>query len=404
MVLDLTAFDPILKSHYVKKRIWHLAELKNPFYSKVSRNKKAGGKHIVQPIDFENPTGGSADIAKAISNTGASNYEDFVITRSKNYQVALIDNETIHASMENENAFLPALKEISKAFKAAGRRDAWQLYRTSGGAKGRLESGTTLTGAVANLDDHADAFNFQVGEKVAFAENNGTGALRDSGAVLTVSAIDRENGQITFSANLNTVTGIADTDYMFADGDFGANAAGLGSWLPTDRSVLTTAYFGVTRSEDEDRLGGIYRDSTGEPIDEALQKLTASVAKHGGAPDYAFMNPETLSDLLLIVGAKSRYEMTVVKGQAQIGFKGFNIVAGGREITCVGDVNCPTNLLYVLQMDTWTLHSAGESPMFLDRDGLLQRSTNADSYEVRVGGYRNLGCSAPGYNGVAKLA
>lgn len=404
MALDLTAFDPVLKSHYVDKKIYHLADLKNPFLSMVPKNTKAGGKHIVQPIDFDNPGGGSADIAKAISNSTTSQYDDFVLTRAKNYQVAYIDNETIEASKGDRNSFLPALVEIDKAFKQAGRRLSRQLYRSRGGYIGRLEAGTTLAGAVANLDDHADAFNFQIGMKVAFASTDGTsGSLRDSGATLTVTAIDREGGTVTFGGNLSTIASIADTDYMFADGDFGACVAGLADWLPPDTSGLGTAFYGVTRSSDADRLGGIRRTANGEPLDETLQKLAATIAKHGGEPDYVFMNPETLSDLLLLVGSKSTYEMTQVKGRAGIGFRGAVINCGGFDVTCVGDVSCPSNRAYMVQMNTWTLHSAGATPMFLQRDNLLLRSATADSYECRVGGYQNLGCSAPSYNGVAVL-
>lgn len=399
---NLTTFDPVLKSHYVKKKVAMLADLKAPFAGMVKRNDKAGGKHIVQPIDFENPRGGSATISKALANLNPSLYEDFVLTRTKNYQIANIDNETIEASMSDENAFVKALGETDKAFKAAGRRDAWQMYRTLGGAKGVIGASTTVTTAVCVLSDAADAFNFQKGELCTFAAADGTGSERNSGGTLTVSSIDRENGEITFTANIDTNTGTVAGDYIFAEGDFGLNMAGLASWLPIDRTVLTTSFYGVTRSDDEDRLGGIYRNSVGEPIDEALIKLTGSIGKHGGMPDVAFVNPETLTDLDLILGSKVRY--AEVKGRAGIGFKGITVSAGGHEVKVFGDVNCPTNRLYVLTLDTWTLHSAGGTPKFLNRDGLLMRSATADEYECRIGSYRNLGCCAPSYNGVAQLA
>lgn len=403
MALDTTAYDPILKEHYVKKKIHELADLgRAPFLAMVPKNTKAGGKRIVQPIDYDNPSGGSATIAKAITNAGNSQYEDFQLTVSTNYQIANIDNLTIESSQTDENAFKPAIREIDKAFKAAGRRDAWQIYRTKGGAKGQVAN-TSYATTVLTLIDKADAFNFQKGDVIT-ADTVDGGGTEHSGT-LTVDSLQREDGTVTMTANLSTgISAIATNDYLFAEGDYDGNIAGLASWLPAGSgrsTALSTAFYGVTRSTDADRLGGIYRDSSGEPLDEALQKLTASVVKHGGQPDCVFMNPETLSDLELLLGAKVRYGSETVAG---IGFEHIKVSVAGRTLKLYGDVNCPSNRMYVLQMDTWTLHSVGPTPHFLQRDSLLLRSATADTYEVRVGGYRQLGCSAPSFNGVAALS
>ena len=138
MALDTTSFDPMLKVHYVKKRVYPLADLKNPTLASIGKDPKAGGKHYLQPIDFENPTGGSATFAKALANTGASSYEDLALTRVKDYQLAEVDNETMEASVNNADAFMPAFKEINKAFKQAGRALSIKLFRTKGGAIGRI--------------------------------------------------------------------------------------------------------------------------------------------------------------------------------------------------------------------------------------------------------------------------
>ncbi len=400
--LDLTAFDPILKSHYSKQRIFDLADLKNPFFSMVPKNPKAGGKHYVQPIDFDNPQGGNANLGTAITNYGASKYEDFIITRKKHYQIANIDNETIHASMGNENAFMPALREIDKAFRAAGRSLARKLYRTSGGAIGVVDSTTVLASTSLVLDDAADAFNFQVGMVLKFDDVDGGGPGVHAGSV-TVTDIDRENATITVNTNLTpAITGIALGDYIFVEGDYDLCPSGLADWVPA-AAPSSTAFYGVDRTTDIDRLGGLRRTANGEPLRESLIKGCATIEKHGGTPSHVFVNPETASDLLLEIDGKVRYDMHTIKGRAKVGFRGAMIVAGNSEVMCIGDVNCPTNKMYILQMDTWMLHSAGSVPMFLNRDGLLQRGGTTDDYECRVGCYFNLGCRAPGYNMVVNL-
>ena len=50
-------------------------------------------------------------------------------------------------------------------------------------------------------------------------------------------------------------------------------------------------------------------------------------------------------------------------------------------------------------MNVWKLYSLGKAPRILDSDGMrFLRDSNADSVEVRVGYYAQLGCRAPGWN------
>ena len=59
----------------------------------------------------------------------------------------------------------------------------------------------------------------------------------------------------------------------------------------------------------------------------------------------------------------------------------------------------------MLQMDVWKLYSLGKAPKILDSDGLkFLRDSTADSVEVRVGYYAQLGCRGPGYNVRVALA
>ncbi len=403
MALNLTSYDPMLKVHYVRQRVFPMADLKNPTLGMMVKDPKAGGKHYNQPLDFENPTGGSATFAKALANADTSEYEDLVMLRARDYVVANIDNETMKASETNADAFMPAFKEINKAFKQAGRSLSVKLFRTKGGAIGRIASGTNLAAAVITLDDKADAFGFQIKMKVTFAAADGTGSERDSSATLTVSKVARIAGLITMTANLNTISGIADTDYIFREGDFALTMAGFASWFPVVAPTSGDSFFGVDRSED-DRMYGVIRVADGEPLDELLERLIADVASMGGEPDMVVCNPTTLANLSIILGAKARYDKKAFTGRAGIGFKGFVVHCGGYEVILYGDVSCPSSRLYVFTKETLTLRSAGDAPHFLNRTGILQQSTTADEYQVRVGAYHQHGCAAPCWNGAANIS
>ena len=75
-------------------------------------------------------------------------------------------------------------------------------------------------------------------------------------------------------------------------------------------------------------------------------------------------------------------------------------------IKCFPDRNMPSQLAYLLQLNSWTLHSLGDAPMILRYgDGLeMLRVSNADAGEVRVGYYANLATNAPGWNAVVQLS
>jgi hypothetical protein len=70
-------------------------------------------------------------------------------------------------------------------------------------------------------------------------------------------------------------------------------------------------------------------------------------------------------------------------------------------MTVLADRDCPEDLMYMLDMSTWGYYSLKEPVMLLDQDGnKMLRESSADACEVRIGGYAQLGCVAPGANGV----
>lgn len=399
MAQSISTFDPALKEHYVGDTVYDLIYEDRPAFAEITKNPRAGGKSgkIVQPVKFQYPGGGSATFTNAKANATEGKYEDFTLTRRKNYHFAYIENEVIEASMGDENAFTSAMDEIDDAMKGAAARLARMLPRSTGGAIGRIQAGTVLAGTVATLDDPADVFNFHVGMKCTFAAANGTGVERDSGDTLTVAGLDREQGEVTFTTALTNIAAIADTDFIFQQGDFGVCHLGVEDWLPIDRTVLSTSFNGVTRSQDADRLGGLIRVAEGEPLHETLIKGVATGRKHGARFTRAYANPETISDLMLLLDGKIVMNRTEVK-VGQVGFSAVECMVGNTRIVLMDELSWPTNRMLLADWKTWMFHSAGESPKFLDKDSLLLRASDADSWEVRIGGYGTFGCRAPGHN------
>lgn len=409
--------DAVLKDYYTDDKLKEQTFGENPFlaFVKKERGVMAGGRRYVQPVEFAHPDGNSAVFATAMTNGTQSQYEDFLIPRKKQYQKVMVDHELLFASQNQRESFRKAMDEFDRGLKGLGEKIGRRLYRTQGGSMGQMANSSAAV-SVITLADKASAFNFHIGQTLAFAAADGTGSLRDSGDTTTVTAVDIEGGLITTADQLDTkISGIGTTDYVFQDGDFNACLAGLESWLPVDdRSTQLAASFNsVVRSAAPDYMGGIYMDGTAMGgLDEVIIKLAGKLGKYGAQTSHIFANPESLSDLELLSNSKMRIVSEIStkvigdSGDVLVGFSGYRAIVAGRSVKVYGDRNCPSNRLYALQLDTWTLWHSGDFINWLGESytgSKLRMSESTDSAEARLGAYMNVGCSAPGWNGVAKI-
>ena len=146
------------------------------------------------------------------------------------------------------------------------------------------------------------------------------------------------------------------------------------------------------------RLGGNRFDGSALPIEEALIAGASKVAREGGAPDVCFVDFNTFANLEKALGSKVVYDEAKAR-DVDIGFAAISIRGPRGTIKIVPDMNCQPNVAWMLQLDTWSLNTLGDAPMFLDLDNnRMLRESAADAYEVRLGYYGNVACNAPGYN------
>lgn len=405
--LDLTSFAAALKTLYSSKRIENLTYASNPLLAMIPKNESFTGDSLKQPLVYGNVKGRSATFATAQTNKAASNYAAFTVTRVKDYALASIDNETLEASKSDKGAFMRAAQaEIDSAFRALGRSIATALYRSGTGSVGVVATGGISTTSLT-LASPGDVVNFEVGMKVQHSATDGS-ALLSSAAAATLVGINRDTGTLIASANWTTTLSepIAAGHFLYIQGD-AQNAgsartkiSGLRAWIPTT-APSNTAFFGVDRSVDVTRLGGVRYDGSALTIEEALVNGVSRVATEGGKTDYIFMNPLDVRNLVNSLGTKVMYTQHKV---GDIGFQGIQVACDTGAVTVMSDLNCPQGYAFLLQMDTWELASLGKAPRLLDSDGnRFLREASADAIEVRCGFYGNLVCNAPGFNAVVTL-
>ncbi len=406
--LDMTSFASALKQHYTDEKIENMVYKDNPLLAMISKYEDFGGINLKLPIKYGIPQGRSATFLDAKNNATSSKYEAFLLERVKNYCIAYIDNETLEASKGNANAFIEAAtNEIDGAIESITRSLAIGLFGDGSGSIGVVGSTYSSTDTSFTLATIEDVTNFEVGMSLVTA--NATTGAETNVADVTVTSVNRDTGVIGLSGTVGFNAAVAN-DYVFPEGDLSASAgtdnlkmiSGLNGWVPASAPTSAT-FFGVNRSVDPTRLGGIRFDASSLPLEEGLIGAASRVAREGGKPDVCFMNYSNFADLEKALGSKVSY--VDVKVKPEIGFRGILIHGPRGPIKVIPDQNCPNNAAFMLQMDVWKLYSLGKAPKILDSDGLkFLRDSTADAVEVRVGYYAQLGCRAPGWNVRVKLA
>lgn len=405
--LDLTSFDAALKQHYTDDRVMNMVYMDNPLLAMIPKMERFGGRNLPIPIIHGNPQGRSATFSTAQSNKTASQIKDFVITRVSDYGLASIDNETLEASIGNANAFMEAATtEIDGVLNSVTRSLAVSMYRDSSGWIGQVNAEPSeAASTVITMKNTDDITNIEVNQVINIysAKSGGSQRSLDGSTVnMTVSAVDRDAGTFTISTAYDSSGTIAANDYIFVQGDRGSKLTGLEGWLPYAAPTSGDSHFGVDRSADPSRLAGIRLDISSKPIEEGLVDLAARICREGGRPSHAFLSYTQYSNLEKALGSKVQYVNVPVT--AEVGFQGIALNTNKGVVKVIADQNALPDYVHMLQMDTWKLYSIGKAPKILMTDGLrFLRESSSDGVEVRTGYYAQLGCRAPGFNGVGKL-
>lgn len=413
MSYGLQEATAVLKEHYEGARIADMVYSNSPFLATLAKKENAGGDTIAIPIKFANGQARSANFqqADAQSVNAASQYTKFDLTRVEDYGIAKISGHAIRASMGDINAFIEATaSEIDGAIMSLRRSMSRALFRDGTGALGDAAASTPTT---ITLTNPSDIRNFEVGMTlVASAAAGGPGGPLSAGTTV-VTGINRNQtgvGAATLTVSVDPATFVpplAPGDFLYPAGDAQnggplVRMAGLEAWLP--QAPGAAPFFGVDRTQDVTRLSGSFHDGAASTVEEAL--IDASVLNNAedGEADLFITNPVHYAQLLRTLSGKREYAR-VDTPQAGISFKGLTVHTPAGDVTVMSDKDCPVGRGYLLQSDTWKLYSAGPAAGILDDDGnMFLRVPGRDEYEVRVGGYFNLGCTAPGKNTLVLLA
>jgi hypothetical protein len=390
----LATYAALLKEYYTDDRVKNLVYKNQPLFAMLQKFEDFQGDTLPIPIRYGDSHGASADFSTAVANKGNQESESFNLVTIEDYSLASIARKLIKVSQGKKGAWLPAAKvAIDAALHTAVRRAGIFLYGDGSGELGRMSDATPTT--TITLSDPHTVTNFERGQTL---EVSADGITKKVGTT-KITAVDRENGTLTVDTDMSTFTPAAATnDRIYVEGDFNDVTTGLTSWIPAT-APSATPFFGVDRTKDVTRLGGVRFDGSSLPVEEALIEGVSRVAREGGLPDYIYMDYPQYRNLVKALGSK--VERSDVQATANVGFRALAVESDVGMMTVLADLNSQANVAWVLQMDTWKLYSTGPAVDIFDKDTdqEMLREASADAYEVRTGGYYQLGNCAPGWNG-----
>lgn len=357
------------------------------------------------------------------STYGFTKVKQWQLTWLRDYSRATIDGLLLATAGDKLGSFYDKfVAQIDGSLDATMHSFSTKIYRGGYGQIGAIAASTVLTGNVITLATPEDVVLYEQGMDLQFAQFENSGALRNSGSVLTVTAIGITNvagvlvGTVTTNANLNTVTGIAVGDYIFSSGDRNNAASpvvtaisGLAAWGCIMNNTFTAPtpgenFYGNDRSVDS-RLQFNYFDARNMSEEEALIKATVESIRFGGKPDAAFLNPTRYGNLLL--QGQSRLRPVSVEGPYGVSFDGVALKTSKGEVEVYPDLYCQSQLGWLLQMNSLRMYGAGTTkvPDFITADGnKILRQAADDGIECRVGYYGAFGVNAPIKNTTIQFA
>jgi len=401
MSFDRTAALAYLKERWIEPdAIMQALIVNSPVLGMMEKVEAAGGRYIHVPLLRTGAQGRSAVHATAVTNAVSSKTIGFDVTYGSNYQLCQIDGNTLDDMANKENALFDAIDCEMEAGIANLKKDLrLQTFGNIGGARGQVLATPGGTDYVITLKNIEDAVHFEENMEICAAATDGTsGSLRDSGDAITLTAIDRNTGILTSDEYWSAIASIATDDYLFAEGDFGAKWAGILSWIPA-ATPAATAFFGVDRTLDVNRLSGVRYTATGEPIESAFLNAAAKLQLLDGQATVGVVNPVKWAQLANSLGADRLNRVQLKDYTGRVGYDAIQIVTANGFIPIVSDPGCQVGYGLLLDMKTWKCQSVGKLVHVIDDDGLLiRRAASGDIWNIELKSRGNFTCNNPGRN------
>jgi hypothetical protein len=402
----ITSYDAVLKEVWPQDAIYDCLFEDAPLLSMLPKETDFYEKIRHIAIGIGTGQGVGTQFLKAQQNKSASIHKEFQLSTSQLYTLFSITRKLIKQSKNDRGSIIKAVaKETERHLKAWKAEMAQWLVGNGGGAKARGDSAWTVTGNTVTLSSQAAIVFIENGMKLQSASTDGSSGAVNAGSV-EVNSINYTNGTFTtLETNIQTaIPAVANSDYWFREGDFGAAMPGIGSFIWDGNGGSPPVLYGMVRTSYVERQAGLRVASAGLPRETAM-KAVKDVAIFGGKSSHYFLTPTDLLALQLDLQSAGIFFNTKAPGE-KIGsytfgmpFEGIGFMGAKGMVKCFMDVHLTPGEGLLLEMPSWTLASMGELCYIEDTDGKsMLREASADAYETRIVGDPCLYTEMPSHN------
>jgi hypothetical protein len=385
-----------------------------PFFAMVDKDTSWSGLRLHVTCKYANGTSVASKFDIAKRNKRVNKYAAMEIETADLFALWSVDNKLITLTRDQKGSLVRYLDEATTdAAEKFRRRSAWQAWGNGGGAAAKLLSINGTEGALSNPHN---VRNFDIGDIVEFAPDDG----RAGGGVLDVTReiveIDEDEGILVFDESLATVPGLAGGYYIFHEGDYGDDdhvIKGVTAYTClTDPGTVggdPTHIWGMDRTKFKTRLGGHrLTPSANLTVIEAVKEGLTKLFRRSVNTSHVFVSPEIFNEVEMSMDSTVRRTEQKV---GKVGFEGLAFTSQtGKTVKLYADPDLPLGpndeeLVFFLNMDKWKFHTAEEWGQWLTADGQKKFMTeeNTNAREGRLGGYGNIYTRRPGDQAVMLL-
>ena len=409
---DATSASAITKYRYTKKKIDSLI-MKSPAFAMAPKSPEYGGQSYQGALNLAPMASVSPSDATAFTTGGPSVYAQWTCAWNALFCSANVTGFAIDATKGDENAMVDVIvAEADKSYEAVGYALGTMFWGMGGGSLAQLSAGTVGGKGPFTVKVASTITNIYSGMVLNAATTNGTTGAVETGSI-TVATVDINNAQFYTVANATSgISTLANTDYLFNQGSFGAFAPGVPGWIPdvNNRPISTDSFNGQNRyTGDPTRMAGVFYNGKSAPKDQSLFQLLTLIERlcgigTGQGPTHCFLNPVDYADVTRALNTRTQNVIESAYNDPHIGFKGIEIISDrGAGIKIFKDQFVPQGDGYLLDMSAWLIPSMGDVPKLLGPqvDGQeWLRQSGVDAYQRRIGCRYTTYCQRPWANGV----
>lgn len=405
---DVNNANFVTKTRYSEEKVEELV-LQCPTLALMPKRPDYGGTSYVGTVEYAPMASVSVSDAIAFTTGTPSAFATFNCPWNPLFGSANLTGYAIDACKGDENALVDVIyQQADTAYLAMGVGLGQALWGAGGGSIAQLASGTVSGTGPFVLTIPSQICNMYAGMILNSSTTNGTSGSVKVGSI-TIASVDVNSGTFTTTAAANSgIATIANTDFLFPQGAFGAFLSfSIPNWIPTsaNRPLIGDSFNGVNRfTSDPARLAGVFTAPSGGDKAESLLQMLILVNRLQGRPTHIPCNNLDFADILKGLTSRVEYSQEFAFKNPQIGFDAVKVVTPAGTVNIMQDAFVPQGSAWALELQTWVMPSMGQVPKVADIDGQMWlRQNGVDAYSMRLVARFTDFCRAPGKNGVCSF-